>query len=227
MIFLFMAGGAQPSGAVRLQAAAGQVRRHAAAARAAARAIARRSSIPNSKLLGPSSSSPSTAQSGAEISELLPHLAGVADDIAIVKSMVTDAFNHAPGPDPHEHRLAAVRPAQHGRLGDLRPGQRVAGPARRSSSSAPATRARAAATRTGAAASCPRSTRAFRSAAAATRCCISPTRPGSTRRLQRDSLDAISRLNKMRLRRDRRPRDRHADQLVRDGVPDADRVRPS
>jgi hypothetical protein len=28
---------------------------------------------------------------------LLPHLAEVVDDIAIVKSMVTDAFNHAPG----------------------------------------------------------------------------------------------------------------------------------
>ena len=36
-------------------------------------------------------------QSGAEISEMLPHLAEVADDIAIVKSMTTDAFNHAPG----------------------------------------------------------------------------------------------------------------------------------
>lgn len=33
----------------------------------------------------------------AEISEALPHLAEVVDDIAIVKSMVTDAFNHAPG----------------------------------------------------------------------------------------------------------------------------------
>ena len=31
------------------------------------------------------------------MSELLPHLATVVDDIAIVKSMVTDAFNHAPG----------------------------------------------------------------------------------------------------------------------------------
>jgi uncharacterized protein (DUF1501 family) len=30
------------------------------------------------------------------LSELLPHLATVVDDIAIVKSMVTDAFNHAP-----------------------------------------------------------------------------------------------------------------------------------
>jgi uncharacterized protein (DUF1501 family) len=34
---------------------------------------------------------------GAELSEALPHLADVVDDIAIVKSMTTDAFNHAPG----------------------------------------------------------------------------------------------------------------------------------
>src|SRR6266511_3234639 len=36
-------------------------------------------------------------QCGAELSEALPHLAEVADDIAIIKSMTTDAFNHAPG----------------------------------------------------------------------------------------------------------------------------------
>ncbi|HEV3485977.1 MAG TPA: DUF1501 domain-containing protein, partial [Vicinamibacterales bacterium] len=36
-------------------------------------------------------------QSGAELSELLPHLATIADDIAIVKSMHTTQFNHAPG----------------------------------------------------------------------------------------------------------------------------------
>ncbi len=35
-------------------------------------------------------------QSGAELSEALPHLAEVVDDVAIVRSMVTDAFNHAP-----------------------------------------------------------------------------------------------------------------------------------
>src|SRR3954463_5434422 len=34
---------------------------------------------------------------GAELSEVLPHLGEVVDDIAIVKSMTTDAFNHAPG----------------------------------------------------------------------------------------------------------------------------------
>jgi uncharacterized protein (DUF1501 family) len=52
---------------------------------------------PNSKLLGPKFKFAKHGQSGAELSELLPHLAGVADDIAIVRSMVTDAFNHAPG----------------------------------------------------------------------------------------------------------------------------------
>ena len=36
-------------------------------------------------------------QCGAEISEALPHLASAVDDIAIIKSMTTDAFNHAPG----------------------------------------------------------------------------------------------------------------------------------
>jgi hypothetical protein len=35
-------------------------------------------------------------QSGAEISELLPHLKNVADDISIIRSMHTTQFNHAP-----------------------------------------------------------------------------------------------------------------------------------
>ena len=52
---------------------------------------------PNSNLLGPRFKFARHGQSGAELSEVLPHLAGVADDLAIVKSMVTDAFNHAPG----------------------------------------------------------------------------------------------------------------------------------
>ncbi len=52
---------------------------------------------PQSKLLGPKFKFSRHGQCGAEISELLPHIAGIADDIAIVKSMHTDAFNHAPG----------------------------------------------------------------------------------------------------------------------------------
>jgi len=52
---------------------------------------------PNSTLLGPKFKFAKYGQSGAEISELLPHLSEVVDDIAIIKSMYTDAFNHAPG----------------------------------------------------------------------------------------------------------------------------------
>ncbi|MDB6040419.1 MAG: hypothetical protein JWM99_4260 [Verrucomicrobiales bacterium] len=51
---------------------------------------------PNSKLLGTKFKFSKHGQSGAELSEILPHLGEVADDIAIVKSMHTDAFNHAP-----------------------------------------------------------------------------------------------------------------------------------
>ena len=51
---------------------------------------------PNSKLLGPKFKFARHGQCGAELSELLPHLATVVDDVTIVKSMVTDAFNHAP-----------------------------------------------------------------------------------------------------------------------------------
>lgn len=51
---------------------------------------------PNSKFLGPKFKFAKHGQCGAELSELLPRLAEVVDDIAIVKSMATDAFNHAP-----------------------------------------------------------------------------------------------------------------------------------
>jgi hypothetical protein len=51
---------------------------------------------PNSKLLGPKFKFDRYGECGAELSELLPHLAEVVDDVAIIKSMVTDGFNHAP-----------------------------------------------------------------------------------------------------------------------------------
>jgi hypothetical protein len=52
---------------------------------------------PSSKLLGPRFKFARHGERAVELSELLPHLATVVDDIAIVKSMATDAFNHAPG----------------------------------------------------------------------------------------------------------------------------------
>src|SRR5688572_11370758 len=52
---------------------------------------------PNSTLLGPKFKFAKYGKNSADLSELLPHTAKIVDDIAIVKSMVTDAFNHAPG----------------------------------------------------------------------------------------------------------------------------------
>ena len=51
---------------------------------------------PNSRLLGPKFKFAKHGECGAEVSELLPHTAQVVDDLAIIKSMTTDAFNHAP-----------------------------------------------------------------------------------------------------------------------------------
>jgi uncharacterized protein (DUF1501 family) len=51
---------------------------------------------PDSALLAPRYKFAKHGQSGAELSEMLPHLAKVVDDVAIVKSMHTDQFNHAP-----------------------------------------------------------------------------------------------------------------------------------
>lgn len=51
---------------------------------------------PNSTLLAPKYKFARYGQSGAELSEILPHLAEVVDDLTFIKSMQTDAFNHAP-----------------------------------------------------------------------------------------------------------------------------------
>ncbi len=48
------------------------------------------------KILSPRYKFAKHGQSGAELSEMLPHLATIVDDIAIIRSMNTDAFNHAP-----------------------------------------------------------------------------------------------------------------------------------
>ncbi|MFM8218120.1 MAG: DUF1501 domain-containing protein, partial [Planctomycetaceae bacterium] len=50
----------------------------------------------DAKLLGSRRKFSRHGESGAELSELLPHLATVADRLCIVRSMVTDVFNHGP-----------------------------------------------------------------------------------------------------------------------------------
>jgi hypothetical protein len=52
---------------------------------------------PNSALLGPKYKFARHGACGMELSELIPHIAGVADDLCLVRGMQTDAVNHAPG----------------------------------------------------------------------------------------------------------------------------------
>jgi hypothetical protein len=51
---------------------------------------------PDAAVLGPRYKFAKHGQSGAELSEMLPHLAKIADEVTFVKSCHTDQFNHAP-----------------------------------------------------------------------------------------------------------------------------------
>ena len=51
---------------------------------------------PDAAVMGPRFGFAKHGQAGAELSEVLPHLAKIADKIAIVRSLRTDQFNHAP-----------------------------------------------------------------------------------------------------------------------------------
>lgn len=51
---------------------------------------------PDAAVLGPRYTFARHGRCGAELSEMLPHLGTVADDICLVKSVRTDQFNHAP-----------------------------------------------------------------------------------------------------------------------------------
>ncbi|MGC1272563.1 MAG: DUF1501 domain-containing protein [Planctomycetaceae bacterium] len=51
---------------------------------------------PDAAVLGPVFKFAKHGQSGAQLSEVLPNLAKIADDVCFVKSVTTDQFNHAP-----------------------------------------------------------------------------------------------------------------------------------
>ena len=51
---------------------------------------------PDAAVLGPRFKFQKHGQGGAHLSEMLPHLGGIADEIAILKGCTTDQFNHAP-----------------------------------------------------------------------------------------------------------------------------------
>ncbi|MEZ5391374.1 MAG: DUF1501 domain-containing protein [Bryobacterales bacterium] len=48
------------------------------------------------KLLGTPYKFQKYGQAGTDVSELLPHFSTVVDDVAVIRSMTTDQFNHAP-----------------------------------------------------------------------------------------------------------------------------------
>ncbi len=51
---------------------------------------------PNSALLGPKFKFAKRGACGMELSDVIPHLGGIADDLCLIRSMQTDAVNHAP-----------------------------------------------------------------------------------------------------------------------------------
>jgi uncharacterized protein (DUF1501 family) len=51
---------------------------------------------PDAAVMGPQFEFSRHGQSGAELSSALPHLASIADEICLIKSVHTDQFNHAP-----------------------------------------------------------------------------------------------------------------------------------
>jgi len=51
---------------------------------------------PDAAVLSPRFKFSRHGESGAEISEILPHTAAIADDLAIIRSVHTEQFNHAP-----------------------------------------------------------------------------------------------------------------------------------
>jgi uncharacterized protein (DUF1501 family) len=52
---------------------------------------------PDAAVLGPQFKFSQQGKAGTELSEVLPHLGGVVDDICMIRSCKTDQFNHAPG----------------------------------------------------------------------------------------------------------------------------------
>ena len=130
------------------------------------------------------------------------------------------------GDHVHPDGISAAGPAEHGRVAELRPGQRepdAAGVRRPALAGARASTPISRCSRgCGRAGSCRRAIRASGSAPAARRCCSSRIRPASARTTRREMLDAVAKLNADEARGVRRSGNRNADRAVRDGLPHAD-----
>ncbi len=156
-------------------------------------------------------------QSGAWVSELLPHTAKIVDQLTIVKSVHTEAINHDPAVTFFQTgSQIAGRPSMGAWVSyglgcetqDLpafvvmiSPGQ---GGMRASRSTIAC----------GAAAFCPRDFRASSSARPAIRCCTSPTRQGFPAENRQTYLEAVERDQRRESRGVRRSGDRHPDRAI-------------
>ena len=105
---------------VRPQAAARPRRRQAVPVRQAARAV-RPDRQPAASRRGSSSS---TARAGMPVSELFPHVARCVDDLCVIHSLHGTNPAHGGALLEAAHRQRQLRPAEHGVVGHLRPGDR-------------------------------------------------------------------------------------------------------
>ena len=164
---------------------------------------------PDAAVLAPQFEFARHGDSGLELSSALPHLASVADDLTVVKTVSTDQFNHAPAQLLMNtgHNLPG-RPSLGSWLSyglgsetdDLPAFVVLTGPGNLSGGAA----------MWGSAACCPGSHQGvpFRASGDPVLHVAAP--PGVDRRAQRESLDLIAELNGLHKRRRRRPGDRRA-----------------
>ena len=80
----------------------------------------------NETLLGSQRKFDRIGQCGMTMSELLPHLRGVADELCWVQGDDDGCLQSRAGQALHEHRLPGARPREHGLVGHLWARQRVA-----------------------------------------------------------------------------------------------------
>ena len=174
------------------------------------------------KLLGTPHKFAKYGQSRQEMSEIIPAPADGGRRAVHRPVDVHRAVQPRPGPAVRPHRLAAPRPARHGRVAVLRTRHREPQPAELRASSSPARRRRTAGRRCGAAPFCRPSTRASSCGRRASRCCSCPTptawtRPAAGSRSTRSRPSTSSRLDAVG-----DPEIAHAHRAVRAGLPDAD-----
>ena len=141
-----------------------------------------------------------TASAAWTLSELLPHHREIVDDVCWLRGDEDGRLQPRPGEVLHQHRLAAVRPAEHGRVGHLRPRQRIATACRGSSCCNPARAGRAAGRRCWGSGFLPtRLPGRAVPAAGRARSSTSRRRRASTPKQQGEFVDAVRDLNKLRL----------------------------